>query len=214
MGVYARQLSSIKFEIQYLLGRLESKREFVSLALASYRNRLVRMNVHLGIFTMALAVATTTGGFLGMNVINGLEEVSWAFPAIVAGSTATGAIMALYALNYMSGRTMRKRAEQRLREIETLNAALSDMGALDYTLKTSVGKGMTVSKADFRRRLRRARQTQFISDSEINLLFDIFDRVRDGLLNLEEFSSDQAARWDREKDKERAHHKDPSDGQV
>jgi hypothetical protein len=42
LGVYARQLSSMLWEIQYMLGRLESKREFVSLALASYRNRMVR----------------------------------------------------------------------------------------------------------------------------------------------------------------------------
>ena len=42
LGVYARQLSSMLWEIQYLLARLESKREFVSLALASYRNRMVR----------------------------------------------------------------------------------------------------------------------------------------------------------------------------
>lgn len=42
VGVYARQLSSMLWEIQYLLSRLESKREFVALALASYRNRMVR----------------------------------------------------------------------------------------------------------------------------------------------------------------------------
>lgn len=42
LGVYARQLSTIQYEIQYLLSRLESKREFVSLALASYRNRMIR----------------------------------------------------------------------------------------------------------------------------------------------------------------------------
>ena len=29
------------------------------------------------------------------------------------------------------------------------------------------------------------------------------DRVRDGLLTLEDFSSDKASRWDRDKDKER-----------
>jgi len=212
LGVYARQLSSMRWEIQYLLGRLESKREFVSLALASYRNRLVRMNVHLGIFTMALAVGTTISGFFGMNLVSGLEEAKFAFPIVIAAASCSGAFFALFAVNYMSGSTMRKRAEQRLQEIETLNSALSDMSALDYTLKTSVGKDVAVTKADFRRRLRKARQSQYISDNEVDLLFEVFDKVKDGLLTLEDFSSDKASRWDRDRDKEL---KDPPiDGPV
>ena len=79
----------------------------------------------------------------------------------------------------------------------------SHFGYSAEQLKTSVGKGLTVSKADFQRRLRKARQSQYISDEEVDLLFDVFDRVKDGLLTLEEFSSDKASRWDREKDKEK-----------
>jgi Ca2+-binding EF-hand superfamily protein len=64
------------------------------------------------------------------------------------------------------------------------------MSALDYTLKTSVGKGVAVTKAEFRQRLRKARQSQYISDSEVDLLFGVFDKVKDGILTLEEFSAD------------------------
>lgn len=49
LGVYARQLNNILQEISYLLARLQSKQEFVALALAGYRNRLVRMNVNVSI---------------------------------------------------------------------------------------------------------------------------------------------------------------------
>ena len=73
-------------------------------------------------------------GFFGMNLVSGMEEAKWAFPIVVAAASCSGAFFALYAMNYMSGNTMRKRAEQRLEEIETLNSALSDMGALDYTV--------------------------------------------------------------------------------
>ena len=83
---------------------------------------------------MALAVGTTMSGFFGMNLVSGLEEAQFAFPIVVAAASCSGAFFALFALNYMSGSRMRKRAEQRLQEIETLNAALSDMGALDYTV--------------------------------------------------------------------------------
>ena len=83
---------------------------------------------------MALAVGTTMSGFFGMNLVSGLEEAQHAFPIVIAASACTGATMAFSALNYMSGRTMQRRAEQRLTEIETLNAALSDMSALEYTV--------------------------------------------------------------------------------
>lgn len=162
------------------------------------------MNVHLGIFTMALAVGTTMSGFFGMNLVSGLEEAQYAFPIVIAASSCTGGIMAFSALNYMSGRTMQRRAEQRLKEIETLNGALSDMGALDYTLKTSIGRGISIDKKEFLERLRKARQSKQITDKEVDLLFGVFDRVKDGLLTLEDFSSEKAARWDRATYKERA----------
>ena len=50
VGVYARQFNNLLQEIHYLLGRLQSKQEFVALALAGYRNRLVRMNVNISMF--------------------------------------------------------------------------------------------------------------------------------------------------------------------
>ena len=93
------------------------------------------INVHLSIFAVALATGTTMSGFFGMNLVSGLEEAQHAFPIVIAASTCTGAAIALFALNYMSGRTMQRRAEQRIKEIETLSSALSDMGALDYTVR-------------------------------------------------------------------------------
>ena len=77
-------------------------------------------------------------------------------------------------------------------------------------MKSSVGQGESITKADFRRRLRRARQSQQITDQEVDLLFEVFDKVKDGMLTLEEFSSEKAARWDREKDRA-AHTENPTD---
>ena len=71
-------------------------------------------------------------------------------------------------------------------------------------MRTSVGRGEHVTKSEFSRRLRKARQSRQISDQEVDLLFDVFDKVKDGMLTLEEFSSDEAARWDREKERQLA----------
>jgi hypothetical protein len=54
LGVYARQFSIIQQEANFLLSRINSRQEFIELELDLYRNRLIRMDVDLGI----LAVAT------------------------------------------------------------------------------------------------------------------------------------------------------------
>lgn len=68
-------------------------------------------------------------------------------------------------------------------------------------MKTSVGQGVAITRADFRQRWRKARQSEYISDQEVDLVFGVFDKVKDGLLTLEEFSPEKTARWDLEKEK-------------
>ena len=172
LGVYARQLADILLEVQYLLGRLQSKQEFVSLALASYRNRMIRMNVHIGISGVSLGMMTAAAGFYGMNVVNGLEASTTAFSAIVGMSSLASFVTAAGALNYLSGAAMQKRAAQRLDEIETLTGALSDIPALDYTLKSTIEQGISMDKATFRETLKNARQSKTLPEPEVELLFD------------------------------------------
>ena len=87
---------------------------------------------------------------------------------------------------YLSGRTMQVRASQRLKEIETLAGALSDMCALDYAVKSTLEEGKTITKDEFRVKLRKARQSGEITDKEVDLLFHVFDSVKDGLLDKED----------------------------
>lgn len=189
LGVYARQMSNILLETQFLLGRLQSKQEFVALALSGYRNRMIRINVHLGIFTVALGWATTTAGFFGMNLINGWEQAPNAFAAVVATSGIGGMLIAAGSLNYLSGSMMKKRATQRLDEIETLTSALGDMCAIDYAIKSVLEQGKTLDKEQFRHLLSKARQSKTTS-KEVDLIFSILDKVPDGHLSAEDFQPD------------------------
>eukprot|EP00797_Seminavis_robusta_P007016 Sro1478_g276020.1 inner membrane magnesium transporter MRS2 (461) ;mRNA; r:8312-9694 len=189
LGVYARQLNNILMEIQFLLQRIQSKQEFVALALAGYRNRLVRMNVHISIATLSLCLGTTVAGFYGMNVVNGLEESTTAFSQIVMCSSIAGIAVGAGSMNYLSGRTMQSRATQRLREIETLSGALSDMGALDYAVKSTLDQGTVITKDDFRIKLRQARQSGTVTDAEVDLLFHVLDTVKDGMLRKEDMDA-------------------------
>jgi magnesium transporter len=190
IGVYARQISNISMEINFLLGRLQSKQEFVTLALAGYRNRMVRMNVHVGIAGLSLAFCTTVAGFFGMNLMNGMETSHTAFLSVIALSGITSGAIGASSLNYLSGRKMRERAEQRLDEIDTLNNALSDLSALDYVVKV-VEDGYDLDKEQFRRVYTTARQVKNVTHKEVDMLFEAFDTVKDGCLRPSDFKGEK-----------------------
>lgn len=186
---YARQLNNILFEINYLLQRLQSKQEFASLALAGYRNRLIRMNLYLALAGLSLGIGTTVAGFFGMNLINGLEQSPIAFNAVVLSTTLAGAAVAGACASYVSGKTMRNRTTERLDEIDTLTGALSDMSALDFTVKSMLEKETPMSKEEFRMRLKQARASRTVTEKELDLLFDAMDVQKDGMLFRDDFRS-------------------------
>lgn len=139
-----------------------------------------------------------------MNLISGLEQSPTAFMNVVTFSTISGTMIVAGSLNYLSGRTMRARAKQRLDEIETLTCALGDMPALDYTVKQLTSKGVSLNKEHFRMTLRRARETKQVTDKEIDLLFSILDRVKDGQIRSDDFErlheEQKQLRWSRRLD--------------
>ena len=190
LGIYARQISNVAMELGFLLGRLQSKQEFVALALAGYRNRMVRMNVHIGIASLSMAFSTTIAGFYGMNLVNGMEGSPNGFLMVSALAVLSSGAIGLGAMNYLSGRRMRVRAEQRLEEIDTLTNALSDMCALDYVVKV-VEAGHDLNKDRFRQVYKRARQVDNVTAKEVDMLFETFDTVKDGFLRLDDFGSDR-----------------------
>jgi len=187
LGVYARQLSNILVDINYALGRIQSKQEFVAIALSGYRNRMVWMNVHIGIAGLTLGIGTTVAGFFGMNLVNGFETDPFAFNYTILGSGLSGLIVAGSSLNYLSGSAMRKRASQRLKENETLTSALSDLSAVDHTIKSTVDKGIEIDRDEFHKLLTETRLSKKASDDEVDLLFSAFDRAKDGYLKSEDF---------------------------
>ena len=82
---------------------------------------------------------------------------------------------------------MRRRAKQRLDEMETLTGALSDMCALDHTLKTTIERGGVINKEQFRVLLQNARYSRVVTSNEVDLLFDVFDKIKDGSLSADDF---------------------------
>ncbi len=189
LGVYSRQFSSIIQEINHLLSRIESKQEFLDLELALYRNRLIRMNVDVGILAAATGVTTAVTGTFGMNLTSGWENSTLAFMMVSAGSALGALCVANYFRSRVSGKAIQRRAEQRIDEIKTLSSALSDMTAVDYTVKKMM-KGKRMSRAEFKEQLNMARYDQACSDKEIDLLFKILDTHKDDFLDYIDFAEE------------------------
>ncbi len=189
LSVYSRQIQNLQQEIQYLLKRLQSKQEFIALALAGYRNRLVRMNVNLGIVAVSTGITTATTGLFGMNLINGLEESPIAFAMVTGASTTIAVFVAGVYFSFIRGRLMQERAEKRLAEIETFVSALSDMGALDYTVKKMIQGDGRMGKSEFKERLTNARASRYVSDKEVDFLFEVLDSHKDNELTPDDFVS-------------------------
>jgi hypothetical protein len=202
LSVYSRQIQNLQQEVQYLLSRLQSKQEFIALALAGYRNRLVRMNVHLGIMGVATGMMTATTGLFGMNLVSGLEESPMAFVMVTGGSLTVAMTVSGIYFSFLRGRILQERAAQSLAEIQTFVNSLSDMGALDYTVKKMMilqqqqqeegGGGaagvLAMDKLAFKNRLQEARMSGNVTDQEVDFLFGVLDTHKDNQLTPQDFS--------------------------
>lgn len=190
LGIYARRVSSIIQETKYLVGRIESKQDFIELELDLYRNRLIRMNIDLAILATATGVTTALTGTFGMNMINGLEDSPTAF-AITSGVAAITALsIAYYFRRMVSGNVIQQRADHRIGEIQTMANALSDMTALDYTVKKMM-RGEIMSKEEFKQKLITARQSKKCTDKEIDLLFNVLNTNKNDVLCKDDFLNER-----------------------
>lgn len=183
---YGRQLNSILLEIAYLLQRVQSKQDMVSLSLDSYRNRIIRMNLYLTMAGISLAFGTTIAGFFGMNLVNGLENHPTAFQFVVVSSTILGAGIMGACLSYIGGSRTRADTAETMRQLEIVERALSNMPALDYSLNTMAFEGETINREAFRKHIYASDPTN-MRDSEIEFLFGLLDVSKDNKIDKNDF---------------------------
>ncbi|GMH83429.1 hypothetical protein TrST_g434 [Triparma strigata] len=194
---YNRQLDQILQEITYLQRRVQTKQELVAISLDSYRNRMIRMNVHIGIATMCLGICTTVAGYFGMNLTHGLEEHETAFMTTVVASGLGGAILYAGCHSYLSGSWMRERARGRAEEVLSVTGVLSHMNSLDYAVKRVIElkeqsndpekDNELISRPVFEKLLRSGRAGGKVTKGELDLIYEILDHTGDGVLEHSEF---------------------------
>ena len=175
---YSRQLHAIHQEIEYLLRRVQSKQEAVSLSMDSYRNRLIHMNVHLAVASVCLSVGSCTAGFLGMNVPNGFESNPMAFGFALAGSGAAAAGVITACRSYLHGGTMRRRVDERAKRVRAVSRVLADMGSLEYAIRCVIDKeeqaeDQAISREELKALIEKGRGGKPVSYGELDIIFSI-----------------------------------------
>lgn len=79
--------------IEKLAGTIDATRKLVELALDNERNRLERMDIHLNIAGLGMALISAIGGIFGMNLLIGLEAEPYWFNRVVFGSILAGTLV-------------------------------------------------------------------------------------------------------------------------
>jgi len=187
---YARQFENVRQEVRYLLKRVQSKQEMVAISLDAYRNKMIRMNLSIAIAGIGIATSTAVAGFYGMNLIHGLEDSPTAFNNVILSTSVTGAFLIGSCMAYISSPNVKRGTLRTLEEIDTIGDALTNMSALDYTMKkmTDVNVG-PMDKETFRKHMTSCQRSANMTDKEVDYLFDVFDMTKDGFLCNDDFRS-------------------------
>merc|ERR1712226_885238 len=103
--------------------------EVLAIHLDVYRNRMVRMSMHLSIATLSLTSSMTVAGFLGMNL-----EIPAAFPSFwptVGGALILAILVQSLCGVLVSNRRFQNLAQERVDEMNALQSIFEDMGRID-----------------------------------------------------------------------------------
>ena len=87
---YDARFNSLCDQIKQLTSTIENTQEVLELTLDDERNRIARLELVLNMAGISLGACSAIGGFFGMNVVNGVENLPGIF-AIVTGSDSHSA---------------------------------------------------------------------------------------------------------------------------
>jgi hypothetical protein len=87
---YDARFNSLCDQIKQLTSTIENTQEVLELTLDDERNRIARLELVLNMAGISFGACSAIGGFFGMNVVNGVENLPGIF-AIVTGSDSHSA---------------------------------------------------------------------------------------------------------------------------
>lgn len=169
---------------------IDQVREVWHMQLDHQRNRVLRVNLLLSVFTSGGLVAGLPAAYFGMNLSNGMEDVPGLFPTVVQLSIISGVgVASIFYLYYRFG--PKRRYQARLRDTRSLRDLLmfhlEDLDDILLAVKEQTKGGlMVISKKEFKNTVQAAVKGKPLSNEEIDLLYRVLDQNRDGFLEMSE----------------------------
>lgn len=166
---------------------MEAAQEVWELGLDTTRNRIIRMNLYFSILTCSLAVATLPAAFFGMNLPSGFEEHPTLFYWVV-GAAATAPVLMLGGLAIAFQVLPKLVDKRRAQDLAGLLNLLRHLDSVDEIVEvvTREVKSSKITRKDFQAILRAHHLAQFMRQKELDLIFRMFDRNRNDVLEAEE----------------------------
>jgi hypothetical protein len=146
------------------------------------------LTLTLFLHNIDIGITTAVAGWFGMNLVSGLEASQSAFLTVTALSSVSAFFVAVYFSRLVSGSAIQRRAHERIEKIRTMTLALSEMTALDHTVKKIMMSGQRMNREDFKKELSSARHSQHVSDAEVDLLFKVLNSQEDDYLDQVDFT--------------------------
>jgi len=186
---FGMQLEDLRDRIQKLQESVVTHSKMEQMILTSERNRIMRLELLMGMGTSSLTVSTVLAGFFGMNLCIGLEEVPGLFWLVMSGSTAFS--FAFFRMLIGGVRRYHSAQREHLSEVRAFRGALEKEDQEYLIMRRSRRtprrldedeEGM--SRQDLQERLAQAGFR--LDDSELDLLWETLDTNQDGRLSLSE----------------------------
>ncbi len=202
LEVYHSRITESLQASEELLRNVDGKRELMQLQMSAYRNYLIHKELQLSIAGVTVAIPTFIVGAFGMNLTSGLEETMNVFWPMTALSLVAGGLAYRLMANAITASSPTVRQYQRLQEfiigidgqVQSAATALRQLhttnlggGSSDGqdTGSAVLGEGMRLKPEQFKELYAVVNGRQ-PSDSEVALLYDMFDADADGALELDE----------------------------
>jgi magnesium transporter len=191
---YHREISTLSQEATYLRKNLQAGQDMMNLGLDTYRNRMMRIQMQMGIAAVGIAGGTVLTSMFGMNLQSGLEHIPYSFPIICVSSVAL--IVGMHNSITQWTRPSRKNIDM-ANDMTQVFSVMRKMGDIQDIVLLSLHDqhNTKMGKQEFRQLLEKAcGKSVQVSDEDMNLIYRVFDKNQDGLLSLEEikkFLADQ-----------------------
>lgn len=99
---FEKQVEEVVAEIESMYANVNNTQEIAELILDSNRNRILSLELRIGIVTLGFTMATFIAGLFGMNLVSGLEEHPYAFYIATAATCVLALIVSLNGVHQLS----------------------------------------------------------------------------------------------------------------